>query len=100
LNAQLVFPTNFNPNAPEVILNLIGFAIGTSPSCDEEEEDDDCTHPPASEFALVINGGVGNLTVTSSETLAPVPEPGTLALLGFGLGGAILRRLRRDKAIS
>jgi len=100
LNAQLVFPTNFNPNAPEVILNLVGFTIGTSPSCDEEEEGDDCKHPPASEFALEIDGGVGNLTVTSSETLAPVPEPGTLTLLGFGLGGAILRRLRRDKAVS
>ena len=98
LNAQLVFPTDFNPNAPEVILNLVGVTIGTSPSCEEEE--DDCTHPPASEFTLVINGGVGNLTVTSSSTLAPVPEPGTLTLLGFGLGGAILRRLRRDKAVS
>ncbi|SRR6266403_592973 len=102
-NAQLVFPENFNPNAPEVILNLIGLTIANSPACgsdDDDKAEESCSHPPASEFSLVVNGGSGLLTITSSSTLAPVPEPGTMILLGSGLGAVALRKLRRRKIAS
>jgi hypothetical protein len=92
LNAQFVFPSNFDPNAPEVFLNLIGVNITSSPACEGS-----CFHPASSEFNLVINGGVGRLDVASSNTLA-VPEPGTILLLGPGLGAIALIRLRRKRA--
>ena len=44
--------------------------------------------------------GSGSVTLTSFETnAAPVPEPTSFALLGFGLGGLCLRRLRNRRQL-
>ena len=40
-------------------------------------------------------GGLDNLFLFGSGDPAPVPEPGTLALLGFGLAGLGLTRRRK-----
>lgn len=37
-----------------------------------------------------------NETVTETQTPAPVPEPSTLALLGIGLSGLLLRRRSKN----
>lgn len=48
---------------------------------------------------LTIGGGTWLVTDTgSSITLTAVPEPGTLTLLGLGLGGLIARRIRQRMA--
>jgi hypothetical protein len=52
----------------------------------------DITGPnTANLYALVTNEGIQAFTVT----VGAVPEPSTLALAGVGLGGLLLRRLRR-----
>jgi hypothetical protein len=65
------------------------------PPCDGEE----CFAGPTQifgDFVFVMQGVVDGSTVVVSST--PVPEPGTMMLLGSGLAAMGLRRLRRNKA--
>lgn len=48
------------------------------------------------DFQFEIDGVASGTTVTILSN-APVPEPGTIILLGSGLGAVALRRLRRSK---
>jgi len=51
------------------------------------------TGEPGTIIGNVIDGTIG-----SGPVVGPIPEPGTLALLGLGAGMLLLRRRRRHKA--
>jgi hypothetical protein len=52
------------------------------------------------DFQFEINGVTDGTTVHILSNVAPVPEPGTIILLGSGLGAVALRKLRLRKARS
>lgn len=78
-----------------------GFSMDDSPfyTCDFLEVSTDCTgfiDPFVDTFPTPRSNRVaGGVVITSLEQPAPVPEPGTLALVATALGGAVLRRHRR-----
>jgi hypothetical protein len=48
-------------------------------------------------ITIKINAATGIGTVEFGSIVSHTPEPGTLALLGVGLGGVALARMRRLK---
>jgi hypothetical protein len=89
----------FNPDNTEG-----GIPSGPNPpTCTTDGEFSSCS---PNDFQIVVSGRdliqpvAESLTVNGELLAAPVPEPGTLILLGSGLGALGLRRLRRDKATS
>jgi len=51
------------------------------------------------DFVVTNSGGPGALNVTNLTATAAVPEPGSLALLGLGVIGGVIRRRRKTLAV-
>jgi hypothetical protein len=86
------------PNVDTIVPGLVARLSGGTifPPCDGE-----CfptSNQIFGDFAFTLQGVVNGSTVTISTT--PVPEPGTMILLGSGLAAMGLRRRRRKKAES
>ena len=56
------------------------------------------THPDSDPNAPPANGALNGHLLRPDTTVTPIPEPGTLALLGLGLGAAGVRLRRRKRA--
>jgi hypothetical protein len=91
-------------------IRLNGVNILGAPNCADSTSDTSCftTFDPFSiasgfvagtntlDFVVLNGGGPSGLRVEVAGSADPVPEPGTLLLLGSGITGLVLRRRRRS----
>lgn len=87
-DVALTTPCAFNSSST----STLGFGVGCIGNINVDAAGDVTTGP----------GGSANIAGVSSQYIfvAPVPEPGTTALLGLGLSALIAARMRRQSSIS